>query len=156
MCETDLNNRSFDSFLADEFPKFSMRDFCNGERSPSPINTTPNNSIESPSNQDLSLNSSTESIAKSENDCDMGFVSIENVDASISPQETQETPRENLETIFEDVLLDTPTRRKYQQNSMIRKAVHRRFLENSPDGFTATVYPDSPSGSPLRKRSKNK
>lgn len=153
MCETELGNRSIDSYLADELAPFSMRELSGGDRSPSPINITPNDSLDSPLNlQDLSLDTS-EAKPDYQTDCDTSFVSIENVDACISPQQSEQR-RESLETIFEDILLDTPPR-KQSHTSLIRKVVHRKFVEHSPEGF-CSLTPDSPTGSPLRKRLKNK
>ncbi|XP_055696581.1 uncharacterized protein LOC129797765 [Lutzomyia longipalpis] len=159
MCEEDVNNRSFDSFLADELAPFSMREQGECSRSPSPIEITPNNSLNTSS---FSLNSTAEVKENLQKDCDLTFVSVEDVDACISPQSIPpgtpgQNPRESLdtlETIFEDILLETPPR-KHQHTALIRKMVHRKFLEHSSD-LTYAISPESPTGSPLRKRSKDK
>ncbi|XP_059616099.1 uncharacterized protein LOC132261302 [Phlebotomus argentipes] len=154
MCDTNVANRSLDSFLADELAPFSMRELSGGERSPSPIESTPNTSLDSPSHfQELSFDSP-DAKTSLQADCDISFVSIEDVDACITPRPNSRERQESLETIFEDVLLDTPPR-KHQHTSLIRKMVHRKFLEHSPEGYPNNS-PDSPTGSPLRKRLKDK
>ncbi|XP_002068045.3 uncharacterized protein LOC6645491 [Drosophila willistoni] len=123
--EQDQDNQQ-DGGGCDELPAFDTRALSPHGRTPSPINDLNLSDIETPKQQPQhQLEQTKDDQVNLQSHPD--FVALHEINAQISPPSDANDSKNNLETIFEGVFLQTPPREKTPKSSPSSSSSSSRF-----------------------------